>query len=233
MTTMRLIIFGPPGAGKGTQARLLEERCGLTQISTGELLREAMHEETSLGQQAKSYVQAGELVPDELVRELAEWAIAQTGHEDFVLDGYPRTLQQAEWLTAFLEEHEAPLDGVLRLRVPDDVIVRRLSRRRVHTETGETYHLDHDPPPEEVDPDLIVQRSDDEPETVRNRLEVYRQQTQPLASYYEERSLLVPVDGVGEIEEVHRRIVEVLEEGTRSASTRAGSRIDSRENGCE
>lgn len=214
---MRLIIFGPPGAGKGTQARLLETRRGLTQVSTGDILRAAMGKQTPLGRTAKSYVEAGELVPDEVVRELAERAIAEEGYDDFVLDGYPRTPQQAEWLTEFLEEHDTPLDAVIRLQVPDEVLVRRLSRRRVHAKTGETYHLDHDPPPDDVDPDLIVQRPDDEPETVRNRLEVYREETQPLASYYEERGTLVPVDGVGEIEEVYQRIIQVLDAHERSA----------------
>ncbi|MCS3750450.1 adenylate kinase [Salinibacter ruber] len=208
---MRLIIFGPPGAGKGTQAGLLEERHGITQISTGDILREAMAQETELGQKAKSYIDAGELVPDALVRDLAEQAIADEGHDDFMLDGYPRTDQQAEWLTEFLASNETPLDGVLSMKVPDDVLVRRLSRRRVHEETGETYHLDHDPPPEDVDPDLIVQRSDDEPETIQNRLDVYREETAPLATYYEERDLLVPVDGTGGIEEVFGRIEEVLD----------------------
>ena len=207
---MRLVIFGPPGAGKGTQARLLEERHGITQISTGDILRTALEEETPLGQKAKSYVESGELVPDELVRRLAEQAIADEDHDGFVLDGYPRTQQQAEWLTEFLEEHETPLDAVLSLDVPDEVLVQRLSRRRVHDETGETYHLDHDPPPDDADPDLIVQRSDDEPETVRNRLSVYREETEPLASYYEKRDALVPVDGVGEIGEVFQRIERVL-----------------------
>lgn len=208
---MRLIIFGPPGAGKGTQAALLEERRGITQISTGDILREAMSEETPLGKKAKSYIEAGELVPDKLVRQLAEQAIADEGYDDFVLDGYPRTRQQAEWLTEFLEEHETPLDVVLSLKVPDEVLVQRLSRRRVHAETGETYHLDHDPPPEDVDPDLIVQRSDDEPETVRNRLEVYREETAPLASYFEERGVLISVDGVGDVEDVFQRIAEVVD----------------------
>lgn len=213
---MRLIIFGPPGAGKGTQARLLEQRRGLTQISTGDLLRTAMSEGTPLGKKAKTYVNAGELVPDELVRDLAEKAIAEEGYDDFNLDGYPRTPQQAEWLTEFLREHDAPLDAVVSLQVSDDVLVRRLSRRRVHKETGETYHLDHDPPPDDVDPDLIIQRSDDEPETVRNRLNVYREETEPLASYYERRGQLVAVDGVGDIEEVYDRIVNVLEEQKRA-----------------
>jgi len=208
---MRLIIFGPPGAGKGTQAGLLEERHGIVQISTGDILREAMAQETELGQKAKSYIDAGELVPDALVRDLAEQAIADEGHDDFMLDGYPRTDQQAEWLTEFLASNETPLDGVLSMKVPDDVLVRRLSRRRVHEETGETYHLDHDPPPEDVDPDLIVQRSDDEPETIQNRLDVYREETAPLATYYEERDLLVPVDGTGGIEEVFGRIEEALD----------------------
>ena len=214
---MRLVIFGPPGAGKGTQARLLEERRGITQISTGDILRAALEEETPLGQKAKSYVESGELVPDELVRKLAEQAITDEGYDDFVLDGYPRTQQQAEWLTKFLEEHEAPLDAVVSLEVPNEVLVRRLSRRRIHDETGETYHLDHNPPPDDVDPDLIVQRSDDEPETVRNRLAVYREETEPLVSYYEKQDALVSVDGVGNIEEVFQRIERVLGASERPA----------------
>jgi adenylate kinase len=214
---MRLVIFGPPGAGKGTQAGLLEERRGITQISTGDILREAMSQDTPLGRKAKSYIEAGELVPDKLVRKLAEQTIADEGYDDFVLDGYPRTLQQAEWLTEFLEEYRSPLDAVLSLDVPDDELVRRLSRRRVHEETGEIYHLDHDPPPDDVDPALIVQRSDDEPETVRNRLDVYREETAPLASYYEERGTLVSVDGVGDIEEVFQRIAQVLDARKRPA----------------
>ncbi|MFP4228958.1 MAG: adenylate kinase [Salinivenus sp.] len=209
---MRLVLFGPPGAGKGTQAQLLEKRRGLVQIATGNIIREALKKETPLGKKAKSYVEAGELVPDELVRDLAENAIADEGCDDFVLDGYPRTKQQAEWLTEFLEEHTAPLTVVVSLSVPDDVIVRRLSRRRVHTETGEVYHLDHDPPPEDVDPEHIVQRDDDRPETVRNRLSVYREETEPLEAYYDQRDLLVRVDGVGGIEEVYGRIEEVLDD---------------------
>jgi len=208
---MRLVLFGPPGAGKGTQARLLEERRGLTQIATGDIIREALKNETPLGKKAKQYVEAGELVPDEVVRDLAEKAIADEGFDDFTLDGYPRTNQQAEWLTEFLETNESPLNLVVSLSVPDEVLVRRLSRRRVHAETGETYHLDHDPPPDDVESDLIVQRDDDRPETVRNRLSVYREETEPLEAYYEERGQLVHVDGVGEIEEIYERITTVLD----------------------
>jgi len=215
---MRLVIFGPPGAGKGTQAGLLEERRGLVQISTGDILRAAMKNETPVGKKAKKYVENGELVPDEVVRTLAEHAIADENYDDFVLDGYPRTQQQAEWLTAFLDENQISLDAVLSLDVPDDVIVRRLSRRRVHRETGETYHLDHSPPPDDVDSDLIVQRDDDQPETIRNRLSVYREETEPLEAYYEKRGTLVRVNGEGSIDEVYGRIEELLD--TRVAPSR-------------
>jgi len=209
---MRLVIFGPPGAGKGTQAGLLESRRGLVQIATGDIIRSAIKNETPVGKEAKAYVEAGELVPDEVVRKLAENAIADQGFDDFVLDGYPRTTQQAEWLTAFLDENDVPLDAVVSLTVPDDVIVQRLSRRRVHAETGETYHLDHDPPPDDVDPDLIVQREDDQPDTIRNRLSVYREETEPLENYFESRDLLVTVDGTGDIREVYDRITTVLDD---------------------
>jgi len=209
---MRLVIFGPPGAGKGTQATLLEERRGLVQISTGGIIRDAMKNETPVGKEAKAYVEQGELVPDEVVRKLAENAIADQGYDDFVLDGYPRTQQQADWLSAFLENKNSALDAVLSLRVPDEVIVRRLSRRRVHEETGETYHLDHDPPPGDVDDSKVVQRDDDQPETVRNRLSVYQEETEPLERYYDDQGLLVPVDGEGTIEEVYSRIVTALDE---------------------
>jgi len=209
---MRLVIFGPPGAGKGTQATLLEDRRGLVQISTGDIIREAMKNETPVGKEAKAYVEKGELVPDEVVRKLAENAIADQHYDDFVLDGYPRTRQQADWLRSFLDQHDTPLDAVLSLTVPDEVIVRRLSRRRVHEDTGATYHLDHDPPPDDVDDAKIVQRDDDQPETVRNRLSVYREETEPLERYYEDRGLLVPVNGEGSIDEVYARIEHALDE---------------------
>ena len=157
-------------------------------------------------------MEKGELVPDEVVRKLAENAVADEDYDDVVLDGYPRTLQQAEWLTAFMEEHDIAVDAVLSLEVPDDVIVRRLSRRRVHQETGETYHLDHDPPPDDVDPEHIVQRDDDQPDTIRNRLQVYREETQPLEAYYDERGVLVPIDGEGDIETVYDRVATALDE---------------------
>ena len=207
---MRLLLFGPPGAGKGTQARKLVDRYNLTQIATGNIIRAAMKNDTPVGREAKSYVEEGELVPDDVVRKLAENAIAEEDCEDFILDGYPRTIQQATWLTTFLSEHDAPLQAVLSLEVDDEEIVDRLSKRRVHAETGENYHLDVNPPPDDVDEELIVQRPDDQPDTVRNRLSVYREQTEPLKSYYRERDLLVPVDGTGTPDEVHQRIADTL-----------------------
>ena len=209
---MRIILFGPPGAGKGTQARRLERNRGLEQIATGDIIRTAMKNETPVGLEAKSYVEKGELVPDEVVRKLAENAIADRDLDDFILDGYPRTTQQAEWLTEFEEKNDAPIHACISLQVPDEVIVDRLSKRRVHRQTGTTYHLDHNPPPEDVDADMIIQRDDDRPATVRNRLNVYREETQPLEDYYKARDLLVRVDGTGDIEDVYDRITGVLDD---------------------
>ena len=217
---MRIVLFGPPGAGKGTQARLLSERRGLRHISTGVIIREAMHAGTSVGEEARSYVEAGELVPDDVVRRLAEEAIDEQGCDDFVLDGYPRTLQQAEWLTAFLEARDATLTTVVNLDVPDEQIVKRLSKRRVNKETGENFHLEAKPPPKDVDPALIVQRPDDRPEAIRKRLHVYREETAPVRAYYEERDTYRSIDGTGSFEEVHDRIQEALEETTPAAAER-------------
>lgn len=209
---MRIALFGPPGAGKGTQAEQLVRRQGLVHVSTGDLLRTAMNEETPVGKEAKEYVTAGKLVPDELVRTLAEEAIAEHQFDDFVLDGYPRTLQQAEWLTAFLDEHNAPLDAVILIDVSDEQIVERLSRRRVHKETGENYHLDFRPPPPDVHESLIIQRKDDRPEAIRQRLQVYHEETRPVISYYEDEDCFYQIDGVGSFETVYSRIEAVLEE---------------------
>lgn len=208
---MRIALFGPPGAGKGTQARLLVKRRGLHHISTGEMLRAAMRAETPVGQKARKYVQTGQLVPDELVRGLAEDAIAACGHDQFVLDGYPRTVQQAEWLTTFLHRHSHPLDAVIFFILPDEVIIDRLSKRRMNKKTGENYHLDHKPPPPDVDAALIVQRPDDKPDAIRERIRVYKQETQPVEAYYRTLGLLIEVNAVGDFETVYGRIETQLQ----------------------
>ncbi len=207
---MRIALFGSPGAGKGTQAKMLVERYGLRHISTGVIIRAAIKAETPVGLEAKKYVNQGKLAPDTVVRQLAEAAIAAQGYDDFVLDGYPRTIQQAKWLTAFLADHGKPLDAVIFFVLSDEVIVDRLSKRRVHRETGENYHLDHKLPPPDIDPALIIQRPDDQPAAIRKRIEVYKQETQPVEAYYRRQGGLVEIDAVGKFEDVYQRIEVVL-----------------------
>ena len=207
---MRIALFGPPGAGKGTQAKLLIERHGLTHISTGNLIRAAIKEETPVGLKAKLYYDAGKLVPDALVRKLAEDEIAAHGYDQFILDGYPRTVQQAIWLTEFLDHHDAPLNAVLSFTLPEEVIIDRLSRRRVHKVTGENYHLDYKPPPPDMDPDLLFQRPDDKPHAIHHRIQVYDDMTHPVEDFYRKLGSLVMVDAVGGFEEISERIDHAL-----------------------
>jgi len=207
-----MVLFGPPGVGKGSQATFLSERQGLAHISTGVILRAAIKAGTPVGEKARAYINDGKLVPGIVVRKLAENAIEANRFDDFVLDGYPRTIEQAEWLDAFLLKHEAPLHAVVSIEVPDSVIVDRLSLRRVNLDTGENYHLEFKPPPADVNPALIVQRKDDEPEAILKRLDVYRKETYPVEQYYLTRSLLYTVDGVGDFEEVYQRIQTVRQQ---------------------
>ncbi|MFT4605576.1 MAG: adenylate kinase [Rhodothermales bacterium] len=157
-------------------------------------------------------VQEGKLVADRIVRKMAEDAITDLGYDNFVLDGYPRTIPQAEWLTFFLAQNRAPLHRVISLVAAEEVIVDRLSKRRVDKLTRQNYHLDFKPPPPDIPKERIIQRSDDRPEVVLHRLKQYLQDTSPVQEYYRERGLLTEIDGVGPFEEVHNRICEVLEE---------------------
>ncbi len=211
MAELNLILIGPPGVGKGTQADRLRSEFELPHISTGEILRQAVAEQTELGELAASYMDAGNLVPDDLIIGVLLDAIGRSEARDgFLLDGVPRTIPQAEALAVDLQKVERKLTGVLLLEVDDEEIVRRLSGRRVNPASGRVYHVDFDPPQveglDDVDGTPLVQREDDKPETVRNRLAVYHEQTAPLVGYYEELGLLHRFDGSASPTEVFDHI---------------------------
>lgn len=214
---MRLVLFGPPGAGKGTQARRLTERFGLRQISTGDLFRAALRDETPLGVEAKRYMDDGQLVPDAVTNRMVEEALQGIGYEDFILDGFPRTLAQARWLLGHLGAQGRPLDAVLSLKVDPEAIVQRLSRRRTDRETGAIYHLDFNPPPDGLPEDRLVHRADDQPEAIRTRLRVYEEETRPLEDFFRTETALFEIDGMGGIEEVERRVLDALAQVERDA----------------
>ncbi|GAA2292155.1 adenylate kinase [Glycomyces scopariae] len=202
---MRLVLVGPPGAGKGTQAEIIAERLGIPKISTGDIFRANVSGGTPLGLKAKEYMDAGELVPDEVTNEMVADRLAQDDAKDgFLLDGYPRNTEQAKVLDGILKEAGVTLDTALELVASDDEVVRRLSGRRVSKSTGKVYHLEFDPPAD-PDSDDLYQRSDDKPETVKHRLEVYAEQTAPLVGYYQAQGKLVEIDAIGEVAEVTER----------------------------
>lgn len=207
---MRMIFIGPPGAGKGTQAARLVEHYQIPHISTGDMFRAAVKAGTPLGREAERYMSAGQLVPDEvtigLVRERIQEEDARHG---FMLDGFPRTLPQAEALEKALQADGVTLDVVLVLDVPDDLIVRRITGRRTDPVTGQIYHLDFNPPPEEA-LGRLVHRKDDTEEACRTRLQAYHAQTAPIIPFYAERGLVKTVDGVGTPDDVTQRIQAAL-----------------------
>ncbi|HEX7291683.1 MAG TPA: adenylate kinase [Conexibacter sp.] len=215
MSELNLILFGPPGAGKGTQAARLQEDFRLPYVATGDILRAAVKEGTELGLKAKGFMDAGQLVPDELLIDLI---IDRLGAEDardgFILDGFPRTRAQADALGEAFDGLGRRITAVLLFDVPDDELVRRISGRRVSVKTGRVYHVDSDPPKHEgrcdVDGSRLVQRDDDKPEVVEQRLEVYHDQTEPLVAYYDERGLLRRIDGTRSPTEVHDHVRAVL-----------------------
>lgn len=219
---MRVVLLGPPGAGKGTQAKMLEDELNIPQIASGDLLRIAVRNKSPLGQEARRFMERGALVPDELVLRMIEERMRQSDTQGgFVLDGFPRTLPQAEALRQMLERTERSLDLVLALLVSDDEVVRRISGRRTCRNCGATYHLIFDPPRNLNVCDRcqgeLYQREDDAEETVRNRLTAYHRQTKPLLEYYEGQGLLKPIDGQDRVEVVHGRIKAALGETARRA----------------
>jgi adenylate kinase len=215
MAELNLILLGPPGAGKGTQASRLTEDFGLPHIATGDILRAAVAAQTDLGREAKRYMDAGELVPDNVITGVILERIAQDDARDgFLLDGFPRTVDQADSLAREIETFDRRLTAALLIEAPDDVVVRRISGRRVNPRSGRVYHLDFDPPKEDErddeDGSELVQRDDDREETVRKRLVVYHAQTEPLIDYYEKLGLLHRFDGTASPNEVHAHIRAVI-----------------------
>jgi adenylate kinase len=213
---MRLVFLGPPGSGKGTQAGMVSKKFNIPQISTGDILREVIEEKTELGKRARRYVEAGVLVPDDIVLSLVKERI---GKEDcsggFILDGFPRTLVQAEGLEKTLADLGEVLNAVVFIDVPDEAIISRLSDRRVCRACGTPYNLASDPPRREGVCDKcggkLEARGDDAPETVKTRLGVYRRYTLPLVEHYESDGLLKRIHGEGPVEDVFSSILEELE----------------------
>jgi adenylate kinase len=211
VSQLNLVLLGPPGAGKGTQADRLVQDFGLPYLSTGIILREAVAEESELGKEAKQYMDNGELVPDDLIsRAVAKRFESGETDEGFLLDGFPRTVGQAEVLQELLDDRGRRLTAVLLIEAPDDEVVRRLSGRRTCAKGNHVYHVEFDPPKHEgvcdQDGSRLIQRDDDKPETVRKRLSVYHDQTEPLIDWFEDKGLLMRFDGERSPDEVHDRI---------------------------
>ncbi|MFN8543038.1 MAG: adenylate kinase [Candidatus Binatia bacterium] len=213
---MRVVMIGPPGAGKGTQAKLLEERFGAPQISTGDILREAQRAGTPLGLEVRRYLEEGKLVPDQVVITIVEDRLgAGDCARGFILDGFPRTVAQAHALDAFLERRGERLEGVVYIAVPQEELVRRLSGRRVCRSCGVMYHMVFDPPAQAgvcgKCGGELYQREDDQEQTIRHRLEVYARETGPVVEHYRGTGLLRETDGTGGREDIFGRIAASIQ----------------------
>ncbi len=213
---MKIVMLGAPGAGKGTQAQMIADKYHIPHVSTGDIFRANIKNGTELGMEAKKYMDQGLLVPDELTVKILLDRVAQEDCKDgYLLDGFPRTIPQAEVLDKALAELGDAIDCAVNVDVPDENIVKRMSGRRARLSCGSTYHIEHIPPKKEGVCDKcgneLVLRDDDKPETVLNRLEVYHKQTQPLIQFYEEKGVLKTVDGTKPMKEVFDSIVEILE----------------------
>ena len=215
MSELNLILLGPPGAGKGTQAERLVDDFDLPYYATGDILRAAVKDESELGREAKSYMDKGDLVPDDVIcRVIMQRIDSDEAADGFLLDGFPRTTGQADVLKNQLDARDRKLTAGLLIDVDDEEVIRRLSGRRICVKNGHLYHVEFDPPKNEgvcdQDGSRLIQRDDDKPETVKHRLEVYHDQTQPLVQYYEEQGLLRRFDGKRDPGEVHDHIRATL-----------------------
>ncbi len=212
---MNLLILGAPGAGKGTMAQMLQEKLNIPHISTGDIFRYNIKNDTELGRKVKQYIESGALVPDSLTVDLMKDRLQKPDClKGFLLDGFPRTINQAESLDAILDEMNLNLDNAIYLEVPDEVIIERITGRRVCTECGKTYHIKNNPPIREGLCDVcgkpLIQREDDKEATVIKRLETYHRQTEPLVAYYKNQGKLLVVNGEGSIDSVFKEILRIL-----------------------
>jgi adenylate kinase len=213
---VRIILVGPPGCGKGTQAKMIEEHYNIPQLSTGDMLRAAVREGTEVGTKAKGYMDRGGLVPDDIIVEVMRNRIQKDDCDSgYILDGFPRTLGQAEALDRMLAEMNQPLTTVIAIAVPDEEVVRRLSGRRQCKNCGTGFHIAFNKPKKDGICDKcggeLYQRDDDNEQTIRSRLKVYYEQTSPLLDYYRERNLLNEVDGVGSIDQIYDAICSLID----------------------
>ena len=207
---MRIVLLGPQGAGKGTQAQRISERTGAKHISTGDLVRAEIKSGSELGQTIKGYNDRGDLVPDEIIIQMMRPYLDEA--DSWILDGFPRNESQAQALDEMLKEIDAELDAAVALEAPDEALIERLSGRRTSEATGRIYHVVYDPPPENAgeDPGPFLQRKDDTEEAIRRRLKIYHEQTEPLKGYYAERGILATVDATQRISEVTEDILEAV-----------------------
>jgi adenylate kinase len=213
---MNIILLGPPGAGKGTQAQKLIKELDAVQIATGDIFRSNIKNGTDLGKKAKSYIDEGKLVPDELTIDLVWDALDKVEDgKTVLLDGFPRNITQAEALDEGMEERNSKIDHVINIRVPDDVLIERISGRRVCVETGATYHIKYNPPKVEgIDDETgypLIQRSDDTEEKVKKRIDVYNNTTSVLIDYYDKHGILITIDGTKTPDEVFEDILKAIE----------------------
>ncbi|MDD7593365.1 MAG: adenylate kinase [Peptoniphilaceae bacterium] len=211
---MKLVLLGPPGAGKGTQAKKIEQEFGLKHISTGDIFRENIKNKTPLGEKVQAYLDGGNLVPDELTIAMV-WDRLDQEQDNYLLDGFPRTIEQADALTEGLQERGQALDHVICIEVDAPTLVKRLSGRRSCPECGAVYHVVDNPPTQEGICDVcgheLVQRADDKKETVAQRLDVYRAQTEPLIAYYEAQGNLVHIDGDHPVDDVFAAVRQAID----------------------
>lgn len=213
---MRIVLLGPPGSGKGVQGDLIKNRLGIPRISTGDMFREAIQKQTPEGKEVQQYMDAGQLVPDDVVIRVVRARLNESDCKNgFILDGFPRTIPQAEALDKFFLQMKSKLNFVLSLEVPIEVIVGRLTSRRVCASCGKVYNMQTSPPPmNNVCPACagsIIQRDDDKEATIRKRLEVYDRQTTPLKAFYRRQGNFFEISGTGTVESIHQSIVKVLE----------------------